>query len=100
MRASTSAKKVPGGDAPIAKRCAFVGHLMNAENTAAVIELLASIEADCAGVSAGTIRKECPDQMRLPPPSAYCGPRLCFRCASAPTGRPAPAHVSAPRSRY
>ena len=54
-----SAKKVPGGDLPIAKRCAFVGHLMNAENTAAVIELLASIEADCAGVSAGTIRKQC-----------------------------------------
>jgi hypothetical protein len=51
MRASTSAKKVPGGDAPIAKRCAFVGHLMNAENTAAVIELFASMTANCARVS-------------------------------------------------
>jgi hypothetical protein len=44
-----SAKKVPGGGSPIAKRYAFVGHLRNAENTAAVIELLASIVVDYAG---------------------------------------------------
>jgi hypothetical protein len=31
MCASASAKKVPGGAAPTAKRCAFVGHLMNAD---------------------------------------------------------------------
>jgi len=47
-----SAKKVPGGRSPIAKRCAFVGHLTNAENTAAVIGLLASTTVNYAGVSA------------------------------------------------
>src|SRR3954447_15212964 len=61
MRASMSAKKIPGGGSPIAKRCAFIGHLMNAENTAAVIDVLASIEADCAGVLVGTIYAAWPE---------------------------------------
>src|SRR5215471_8658435 len=86
MRASSSAKKVPGGDSPIAKRCAFVGHLMNAENTAAVIGLLASIAADCAGVSAATIRKQCSVQMGLLPHQYLVASRPRFRCASVPTG--------------
>ena len=58
MRASMSVKKVPGAGSPIARRCAFVGHLRNAENTAAVIGLFASIAVDYAGVSADTIRKQ------------------------------------------
>src|SRR5208337_1687070 len=51
MRVSMSAKKVPVTGAPLAKRCAFIGHLMNAENTAAVIGSLASIAVNYAGVS-------------------------------------------------
>jgi hypothetical protein len=43
MRASMSVKKVAGAGSPIARRCAFVGHLRYALNTAAVIELFASI---------------------------------------------------------
>jgi hypothetical protein len=39
---SMSTKKAPGAGSPIVKRCAFVGHLTNAENTAAEIWLLAS----------------------------------------------------------
>jgi hypothetical protein len=38
-----SVKKVVGASSPIARRCAFVGHLRNAVNTAAVIELFVSI---------------------------------------------------------
>ena len=37
--------KVVGAGSPIARRCAFVGHLRNAINTAAVIELFVSIIA-------------------------------------------------------
>jgi hypothetical protein len=47
-----STKKAPGVGSPIAKRCAFVGHLTNAENTAAEIWLLAFIAIDDARVSA------------------------------------------------
>jgi hypothetical protein len=43
MRASMSAKKGFGAGSPMAMRYAFVGHLRNAENIAAVIELLVSI---------------------------------------------------------
>jgi hypothetical protein len=45
MRVSMSVKKVVGAGSPIARRCAFVGHLRNAMNTAAVIELFVSIIA-------------------------------------------------------
>src|SRR5208337_5650657 len=51
MRVSMSAKKAPVRGAPLAKRCAFIGHLMNAENTAAVIGSLAPIAVNYAGVS-------------------------------------------------
>jgi len=51
MRTSVSVKKVPGAGSPIAKRCAFVGHLRNAENTAAVIGLIGFIAVDYAVVS-------------------------------------------------
>src|SRR5271170_122603 len=51
MRVSMSAKKVPVTGAPLAKRYAFIGHLMNAENSAAVIGSLASIAVNYAGVS-------------------------------------------------
>src|SRR5260370_34042875 len=64
MRASMSTKKVPGAGSPIAKRCAFVGHLRNAENIAAEIRLLAPIAIDHARVSANMICKECRDRMR------------------------------------
>jgi hypothetical protein len=63
MRASMSAKKTPGEGSPIAKRCAFVGHLRNAENTAVVIVLLASIAVDHAKVLENTILKEHHDRM-------------------------------------
>src|SRR4051794_36119072 len=43
MRASISAKKEPAAGSPIARRCAFVWHLRNAENSGAVIRLLAFI---------------------------------------------------------
>src|SRR4051794_29248713 len=65
MDVSISAKKVPGAGSSVATRCAFVGHLTNAENTAAVIALLASMAVEYAEVSADTIRKQCPtDRMR------------------------------------
>src|ERR1700730_1192190 len=38
-----SVKKVAGAGSPVARRCAFVGHLRNAINTAAVIELFVPI---------------------------------------------------------
>ena len=59
MRVSMSAKKAPGAGSPITKRCAFVGHLMNAENAAAVIGLLAFIAVDHAGVSGDMIHNHC-----------------------------------------
>src|ERR1700687_3581419 len=65
MRASMSVKKVVGAGSPIARRCAFVGHLRNAINTAAVIELFVSISAKYAGVSVSAVSKECPDRMRF-----------------------------------
>src|ERR1700740_77716 len=40
MRACVSVKKVSGAVSSIARKYAFVGHLRNARNTAAVIELL------------------------------------------------------------
>src|SRR5260370_26748795 len=43
MRACVSVKKASGAVSSLARRYAFVGHLRNARNTAAVIELLASI---------------------------------------------------------
>jgi hypothetical protein len=43
MRTCVSVKKTSRAGSPIARRYAFVGHLRNAGNTAAVIELLASI---------------------------------------------------------
>jgi hypothetical protein len=43
MRASMLAKYVSGADSPIERRCAFVGHLRNAANAAAVIELFVFI---------------------------------------------------------
>src|SRR6266566_9047531 len=45
MRAWMSVKKASGAGSPIARRYAFVGHLRNAKNTAAVIDLLVSIMA-------------------------------------------------------
>jgi hypothetical protein len=59
MRASMSAKWAFGAGSPIDMRCAFVVHLRNAENTAAVIGVFAPIAVDCARVSTGTIRKLC-----------------------------------------
>ena len=64
MRASMSVKKVAGAGSPIARRCAFVGHLRNAVNTAAVIELFVSIitpivpefSADTVGINGTTKR--------------------------------------------
>ena len=52
--------------------------MMNAENTAAVIDLLASMAADCAGVSVGTIRKQCPDQIRSPTIASILWPPPVF----------------------
>ena len=43
MRACVSVKKASGAVSSLARRYAFVGHLRNARNTAAVIELFASI---------------------------------------------------------
>src|SRR5580693_9391728 len=43
MRACVSVKKASGAVSPLARRYTFVGHLRNARNTAAVIELFASI---------------------------------------------------------
>ena len=43
MPASISAKKVSDLGAPLIKRCAFVGHLRNAEKTAAVIRVVGLI---------------------------------------------------------
>src|SRR3979411_629304 len=63
MRASMSAKWAPRAGSPIAMRCAFVGHLRNAENNAAVIGVFASIAVDCARVSTDTIRKQCHDRI-------------------------------------
>ena len=51
VRSSILVKKAVGAGSPIARRCAFVGHLRNAINTAAVIELFVSISAKYAGVS-------------------------------------------------
>src|ERR1700682_1568853 len=45
MRSSMFVKKAVGAGSPIARRCAFVGHLRNAVNTAAVIELFVFIVA-------------------------------------------------------
>src|SRR3984893_5776132 len=64
MRASMSVKKVVGAGSPIARRCAFVGHLRNAINTAAVIELFVPIitpivpefSADTVGINGATKR--------------------------------------------
>src|SRR5664279_2110056 len=64
MRASMSAKWAPGAGSPMDRRCAFVGHLRNAENNAAVIGVFASIAVDCARVSTVTIRKQCPDRIQ------------------------------------
>src|ERR1035441_3612125 len=50
--ARISAKKVSGGGSPIARRCAFVAHLVNAENIAAGIGLVASIAINYAPISA------------------------------------------------
>jgi hypothetical protein len=78
MRLSMSAKSVPGAGSPIDIRCAFVGHLRNAENNAAVIGLFASLPVNSARVSTVTIRKECPDriqQHRRPLESAGRAPR-------------------------
>src|SRR3978361_1077762 len=41
MRASMSAKKVSEFGSPMTRRCAFVGHLRNAEKTEVVIRLFA-----------------------------------------------------------
>jgi len=53
-----STKKAPGAGSPIAKRCAFVGHLRNAENIAAEIWVLAPIVIVHARVSAHMICKD------------------------------------------
>jgi hypothetical protein len=45
IRASMSAKKIAGAGSPLARRYAFVGHLREAENTAAVIGLFVSMAA-------------------------------------------------------
>jgi hypothetical protein len=45
-----------GSGSPIARRCAFVGHLRNAIKSAAVIELFVSIGAKYAGVSVSAAR--------------------------------------------
>jgi hypothetical protein len=58
VRASISARWVLGAGSPIDMRCAFVGHLRNAENIAAVIGLLAFIATDHAKVLTGTICKK------------------------------------------
>lgn len=61
-----SAKKAPGVGSPVPKRCAFVGHLRNAENTAAVIALFASMAVNSAEVSASAIHKQRPGRMWHP----------------------------------
>src|SRR5262249_29186921 len=62
MRASMLAKYVSGAGSPIARRCAFVGHLRNAANVAAVIELF--IIGRFAAFSADTIRNQWRDQVQ------------------------------------
>jgi hypothetical protein len=79
MRASMSVKKVAGAGSPIARRCAFVGHLRNAINTAAVIELWASIISNYAGVSADTVGNQSHRQMHRNPSSPSAVGRCSWR---------------------
>ena len=58
IRSSMLVKKAVGAGSPIARRCAFVGHLRNAMNAAAAIELFVSISAKYAGVSVSAVRNQ------------------------------------------
>src|ERR1700722_17383925 len=51
-------KNAVGAGSPVARRCALVGHLRNAINTAAVIQLFVSICAKYAGVSVNAVRNQ------------------------------------------
>ena len=57
VRSSILVKKAVGAGSPIA-RCAFVGHLRNAMNAAAAIELFVTISAKYAGVSVSAERNQ------------------------------------------
>jgi len=58
VRSSILVKKAVGAGSPIARRCAFVGHLRNAMNAAAAIELFVTISAKYAGVSVSAERNQ------------------------------------------
>jgi len=66
IRASMSEKKVAGAGSSIARKCAFVGHLREAQNTAAVIELFVFIAAATMPKFLRT-RKEWREQLQRKP---------------------------------
>src|SRR5258708_2492270 len=87
MRASMSVKKEFGMGSPMARRYAFVGHLRNAENIAAVIELLVSI---IVSIMRSFGRQDRQTAARLNP--AYC-PVAPSRCCDHRIGEPRMSHV-------
>src|SRR5258708_7092860 len=87
MRASMSVKKEFGMGSPMARRYAFVGHLRNAENIAAVIELLVSI---IVSIMRSFGRQDRQTAARLNP--AYCAVAPS-RCCDHRIGEPRMSHV-------